>query len=558
MKRMPVLGAIALSVLVVLLCVAPAMAGLRVVSQGTKHAFVVGMSQYQHLNQIKNPVNDARAVAAALEKDGYTVTLALDLTAREFEDQLTGYLKKLPAGAVSLFYYAGHAVEVDGRNFLFGVDARINRATDIEFQGLELQRAFAKTGEAVNDRLDLLILDSNRSNPFDEETGKRPLSTIVPPNSLLLYSTIPGGVAADGEGDLSPFCTAFLDVLSTPGLSADDLESLILRKVTEATAGQQIPWAENQTLQRVALNDRQKITEPEDTPMTRAVGATYEDEDGELLSTYADGSYALLIGQSDYGPPGVDPDQPWRDLPAVKDELDRVASVLEKVHGFSVERAYDLNGDQLEATLERFVNVHGAKPNARLVIMMSGHGATTESHGKKVAWFVPRDAPGLVPRAPFQNTALPLRRIEEWSEVMEAKHVLWIFDSCFAGTAIRMMEGKGDDGPDGWTRHLHEHPVRRVITAGSENEEVPAKSRFTERLIDVLSGHQPVGDGGGFVTGGQLGEFLRKDLIEYTYKNRLEPETPQNDTIVLTGEKGDIVFRVEPELSSAWLQSQPQ
>ena len=67
-----------------------------------------------------------------------------------------------------------------------------------------------------------------------------------------------------------------------------------------------------------------------------------------------------------------------------------------------------------------------------------------------------------------------------------------------------------------------------------------------------------MGDGGGFVTGGQLGEFLRKDLIEYTYKNRLEPETPQNDTIVLTGEKGDIVFRVEPELSSAWLQSQPQ
>ena len=93
--------------------------------------------------------------------------------------------------------------------------------------------------------------------------------------------------------------------------------------------------------------------------------------------------------------------------------------------------------------------------------------------------------------------------------------------------------------------------MRRVITAGSENEEVPAKSRFMERLIDVLSGKQALGNGS-MVTGRQIGDFLREDLIRYAYKQGLPPETPQSDTIVVPDEEGDIIFRLEPELAAAW------
>jgi hypothetical protein len=188
--------------------------------------------------------------------------------------------------------------------------------------------------------------------------------------------------------------------------------------------------------------------------------------------------------------------------------------------------------------------------------MMAGHGTTTESFGKKTAWFVPRDAPAMSPPAPFRNTALNLRRIEEWSEVMEAKHVLWIFDSCFSGAAIRMIENRSGDGErDGWSAHLHVNPVRRVITSGSENEEVPAKSRFAERLIDVLSGKATIGDGT-VVTGAEIGAFLREDVIRFTYKQGLPKVTPQSDTIVIPGEEGDIVFRLEPKLIAAWRQGE--
>jgi uncharacterized caspase-like protein len=527
-------------------------------SDPEKFALVVGIADYGKLNQLKNPVRDANAVAASLEKSGFKVTLVTDVSGIDFHKTIANYQKSLPKHSLSLFYYAGHGAEVDGRNYLLGADADVNSAIDLENQSVILQAEFDTFHDGTSTQVHIFALDTNRENPFAEKQFSVKQSSPAPVNTIMLYSTIPGGFALDGNGDISPFAAAMVELLQTSDIDIGQLGPAIRTKVIDATDGQQVPSFKDSNLHFIKLNPTVTPEVAEVAPLTKAAGATFESEDGTFEPTYADGSYALLVGQSDYGAIGQDPNQPWRDLPAVRGELDRMADVLENVHGFIVEKAIDLNGDALEKTIETFVNTHGAKPNARLFIMMSGHGATTEAHGQKVAWFVPKDAPALIPRAPFQNTALPLRRIEEWSEVMEAKHVLWVFDSCFSGTAIRMIAGRGSsDAADGWTKFLHENPVRRVITAGSENEEVPATSRFTERLIEILSGEQSLGEAGPFITGDQIGEFLRRDLVEYTFKNRLDNQTPQNDTIVLQGEKGDIIFRIEPTLSAQWLQKNP-
>jgi hypothetical protein len=178
---------------------------------------------------------------------------------------------------------------------------------------------------------------------------------------------------------------------------------------------------------------------------------------------------------------------------------------------------------------------------------MAGHGATTQVYGKKLAWFMPSDSP----RRDFQKVALNLRRVEELSETILAKHVLWIFDSCFSGAAIKMIETRGESvEPDGYSVLLQTNPVRRVLTAGSEDEEVPSESYFTKRLIDALAGKERIGNHDAFVTGGELGQFLIEDVSRYAYKQGFKL-TPQSDTIVILGQEGDIIFRLEDRLLRA-------
>jgi hypothetical protein len=256
------------------------------------------------------------------------------------------------------------------------------------------------------------------------------------------------------------------------------------------------------------------------------------------------------VGESDYD----DEKKAWDDLPSVRPELEELGRALKDLHGFDVTYLFNPKGSELRNAIEAFVNEHGQKRNARLLIMLSGHGETATVNNKKLAWFVPSDAPRLIDgRGPFNTVALSMRRIEEWSETMEAKHVLWLFDSCFSGAALRMT-GKKSSGEQAYSEYLHSNPVRRVITAGSENEAVPAESRFTRRLIDVLKGEVKVGNGNTLVTGDEIGQFLREDLITYTRRQGLKSQTPQNDTIVIPDEEGDIVFQIEPSLLSSTAQ----
>ena len=528
-----------------------------------RYALVIGVADYDHIPRLNNSVRDAELIADTLEKLEFEVSLVKDPSFELLRASLAGYARRLEAedNPVSVVYYSGQGAEISGATYLVPRDADIDGALDLTTSTISVAKIMSIITTAAPDSKRIYFIDTSRDNPFASAENKftPPIGDIsnVGPNDLLAFSTSPGALALDGEDELGPFAPVLAKKMLEPNTEITLMLRQVRSDVLAATQGKQVP-SETSALPGefyFAIGDAaaaEEITKAEDPPETKAAKVLYRRGNGELASTYADGSFALLVGVGDYAQ-DRNGTQVWNDLKNVEDELTRLGSVLEKVHGFEVEEVFDPTGDELETVLETFVNLHGPKPNARLFIMMSGHGTTTERYGRKTAWFVPQDAPAIEPPAPFLNTALNLRRVEEWSEIMAAKHVLWVFDSCFSGAAIRMIESKSGNVPDGWAEHLHQNPVRRVLTAGSENEEVPAKSRFTETLIRVLSGQETVDGATDYITGQQLGVHLKQDIIRFNFKQGLPKNTPQSDTIVIPGEEGDVVFAIDPALSAKWM-----
>lgn len=529
----------------------------------SRHALIIGINDYENLNKLNNAVRDAELIAGTLRQFGFDVTFVENPDKSGMQEHVAKYAEKLASkkAAASVFYYAGHGFETRGATFLAPADFKSKNPDEATANSVTLASIVKSLGESPGDGYRIYFIDTTRTDPFSRSGVQGGLKldlqdiTVVGNRSAILYSTSPGADASDGVqgSNYGPFALSLGKRLAEPGLQYHDLVRAVRNDVLEATEGRQVPH-EVGRIGWFRFNTAVPDEANEEPPETKAAKVLYRNSDGELATTYADGSYALLIGVGDYRETDTGR-QAWNDLRYVEDELTRLGSVLEQVHGFEVEMVFHPSGDELEAALESFVNLHGPKPNARLMILMSGHGTTTEKYGRKTAWFVPADAPATEPPAPFLNTALNLRRVEEWSEIMAAKHVMWIFDSCFSGAAIRMIESKSEAKPDGWAEHLHQNPVRRVLTAGSENEEVPAKSRFTETLIKVLSGQTAIDGARDYITGQQIGLHLKQDIIRYNYKQGLPKNTPQSDTIVIPGEEGDVVFSIDPALSAKWMAS---
>lgn len=149
------------------------------------------------------------------------------------------------------------------------------------------------------------------------------------------------------------------------------------------------------------------------------------DTNGSKVLSYS-GSYALLIGQSDYT-------AGWADLNSIPRELDKVESVLED-QGFVVDRKYDLNSRDLKLTFENFINKYGYDKDNRLLFFYSGHG---HSRGDK-GYLVPVDAPN--PHSDdkgFLRKAVAMNQVLTWARNIESKHALFLFDSCFSGTVFK-------------------------------------------------------------------------------------------------------------------------
>ena len=216
-------------------------------------ALVVGNGGYdpQHIPPLPNPTNDARLMAGALEAVGFQVRLVTDADIATMRTEIEGFGKRLRrAGgdAVGLFYYAGHGVESRGSNYLIPIGAEIDSAVEFEIDAVPARWVLSFM-EAAGNRLNMVILDACRNNPYGTGRGAPQglASMDAPSGSLIAYSAAPGQAATDGAGDNSPYTAALATRLAEPGLKLEDVFKRVRVQVEQATRGEQTPW-ENSSL----------------------------------------------------------------------------------------------------------------------------------------------------------------------------------------------------------------------------------------------------------------------------------------------------------------------
>src|SRR6266446_9348887 len=214
-------------------------------------ALVLGNSNYKHAAMLLNPVNDAAAVAATLKGAGFDIVDSrLDLSAADMRRALRDFADQARDSDLAVVYYAGHGIEIDGTNYLIPTDATLQRDTDIYDEAFSLDRVLLTIEPAR--QLRLVIVDACRNNPF-AETMKRTVSTrtvsrglarIEPTttNTLVAFAAKAGLTALDGNSKNSPYATALVKHIATPGLDVRRAFGFVRDDVLQATGYRQEPY----------------------------------------------------------------------------------------------------------------------------------------------------------------------------------------------------------------------------------------------------------------------------------------------------------------------------
>jgi uncharacterized caspase-like protein len=232
-----------LAAALVLLC-QPAWAAKRV-------ALVLGNSAYQNVAKLPNPVNDGAAMAATLTGAGFDVVDSRhDLQAAETRRALRDFADKARDADIAVVYYAGHGIEVDGTNYLIPVDAKLERDTDVYDEAFSLDRVLLAIEPAK--QLRLVILDACRDNPFAKIMKRtvasraigQGLAKVEPasPNTLIAYAAKAGSTASDGDSKNSPFTSALVKHITTPGLDVRKAFGFVRDDVLKNTSNRQEPY----------------------------------------------------------------------------------------------------------------------------------------------------------------------------------------------------------------------------------------------------------------------------------------------------------------------------
>jgi len=206
-------------------------------------ALVIGNGAYKAA-PLKNPVNDARDMAASLKRLGFDVTLLTDAGQQQMDAAVREFGLKLRQGGAGLFYYAGHGLQVAGENYLVPVNANIQTESDVRYTCLPAGMVLGKMEDARND-LNIIILDACRNNPFARSfRGAEPglAKMDAPTGSLISYATAPGSVASDGQGKNGLFTQHLLRNMATPGLPITEVFMRVRQSVVAETKRKQVPW----------------------------------------------------------------------------------------------------------------------------------------------------------------------------------------------------------------------------------------------------------------------------------------------------------------------------
>lgn len=206
-------------------------------------ALVIGNDAYPAA-PLKNPVNDARAIAKSLNKLDFEVMLRTNLNQKGMIEALREFGARLREGGVALFYFSGHGMQVKGRNYLIPVNSDIRSEDEVPYMSIDMAQVLDKI-EAARSRANLVILDACRNNPFVRtfRSGRVGLAQMdAPGGTLLAFATSPGGVARDGSEEYGIYTKHLLAQMHTPRLPVEVMFRRVREGVTAETNNTQTPW----------------------------------------------------------------------------------------------------------------------------------------------------------------------------------------------------------------------------------------------------------------------------------------------------------------------------
>ncbi|TIO99974.1 MAG: peptidase c14 caspase catalytic subunit p20 [Mesorhizobium sp.] len=215
-------------------------------------ALVLGNSQYQHAAPLANPARDGQAMADRLKDLGFEVVSGFDLTKQQTQATVAQFAKQVRGADIALFFYAGHGLQVAGKNYLLPVDAALEDETSLDFEAVSVDFILRQMSRETSIRL--VFLDACRDNPLADVLAKSAgikgassgLAEIPIENggagTLVAFAASPNQLAYDGSGDHSPFTTALLQHIGEANVSVTEAMNRVTSDVFKATAGKQRPW----------------------------------------------------------------------------------------------------------------------------------------------------------------------------------------------------------------------------------------------------------------------------------------------------------------------------
>ena len=214
-------------------------------------ALVIGNADYLNAGRLRNPINDARGMADTLSSLGFKVLKHEDLGQSDMKRVIDKFGSMLAQYDVSLVFYAGHGIQVNGKNYLIPVDAKISSKKDVEYSAIDAGRILSKMEDAQS-KTNIIILDACRNNPFERSWnravkisgGGGGLAFMnAPTGSLIAYSTAPGNTASDGEaGTNGVYTSALLEHMKTPNITIEEMFKRVRVTVEKKTDKRQVSW----------------------------------------------------------------------------------------------------------------------------------------------------------------------------------------------------------------------------------------------------------------------------------------------------------------------------
>jgi uncharacterized caspase-like protein len=248
---------------------------------GKRVALILGNSAYGHSTPLRNPVNDANALSKAFTRLGFKVIQGVDQTKLEMDDQIQLFSEHLKGTELAVFFYAGHGIQLNFKNYLVPVDFNPRLDTNLISQLISLDNILHELEKKKC--ISIIFLDACRDNPLanklaanlssgrslliDEKRGVKVVGQGLAEvegkaGTLIAYATQPGNVASDGDGKNSPFTEGLLEYIEQPGLEIRDMLSYVRMRVIKETAEKQIPWDHSSLVKKVYFKKKKRRFAP--------------------------------------------------------------------------------------------------------------------------------------------------------------------------------------------------------------------------------------------------------------------------------------------------------